>query len=648
MSSITHGLNAAQAQAVNSIQGPLLILAGAGAGKTKTLTHRILNLVMNGVKPDSILAITFTNKAAKEMRERVHNLLKNHQGLNTPVSMPDRPFVSTFHSLGVYILKEQHVALGIPRHFTIYDRNDSKRAVKDALEKLGFDAKQFDPMKILGAISREKGDYVSHEQYVAKSKDFFSTMVGRVWEEYTAILRKEQALDFDDLLYVTARLLEKREDIRAIYTARWKYIHIDEYQDTNRVQYVISKLLTGESQNICVVGDIDQNIYSWRGANIENILNFEKDYPSAQVILLEENYRSTQTILKAANAVIEKNVVRRKKTLFTNNGEGERIALIEAYDENDEAREIAEAARELVKKGVKPGEIAVLYRANYQSRVLEEAFLHKNVPYQILGTRFFERKEVKDVLSFIRAGLNPEAVGDVARIINIPPRGIGKVTLAKIAAGEEETLSGSVREKIQSFRQLLGRIGNSCTTLEPSEAVKYVIKETGIEFMLRDGSPDDVEKLENVRELVTLATKYDGLPNGEGIELFLSDAALASDQDELTEEREGVRLMTVHASKGLEFEYVFISGLEQDLFPHARFGEGEISESAAEEERRLFYVALTRARKKLYLCWAQIRTIFGSQRVNQASEFIEDIDSNLIETSVRETPRGVKAIFIDF
>ncbi len=648
MSSITHGLNAAQAQAVNSIQGPLLILAGAGAGKTKTLTHRILNLVMNGVKPDSILAITFTNKAAKEMRERVHNLLENHQGLNTPVSMPDRPFVSTFHSLGVYILKEQHVALGIPRHFTIYDRNDSKRAVKDALEKLGFDAKQFDPMKILGAISREKGDYVSHEQYVAKSKDFFSTMVGRVWEEYTAILRKEQALDFDDLLYVTARLLEKREDIRAIYTARWKYIHIDEYQDTNRVQYVISKLLTGESQNICVVGDIDQNIYSWRGANIENILNFEKDYPSAQVILLEENYRSTQTILKAANAVIEKNVVRRKKTLFTNNGEGERIALIEAYDENDEAREIAEAARELVKKGVTPGEIAVLYRANYQSRVLEEAFLHKNVPYQILGTRFFERKEVKDVLSFIRAGLNPEAVGDVARIINIPPRGIGKVTLAKIAAGEEETLSGSVREKIQSFRQLLGRIGNSCTTLEPSEAVKYVIKETGIEFMLRDGSPDDVEKLENVRELVTLATKYDGLPNGEGIELFLSDAALASDQDELTEEREGVRLMTVHASKGLEFEYVFISGLEQDLFPHARFGEGEISESAAEEERRLFYVALTRARKKLYLCWAQIRTIFGSQRVNQASEFIEDIDSSLIETSVRETPRGVKAIFIDF
>lgn len=648
MSSITHGLNDAQARAVNTIEGPLLILAGAGAGKTKTLTHRILNLVMHGVRPDSILAITFTNKAAKEMRERVYNLLEHNKSLNTPVSMAERPFVSTFHSLGVYILKEQHVALGIPRHFTIYDRNDSKRAIKDALDKLGFDPKQFDPMKVLGAISREKGDYVSHEQYVAKSKDFFTTLVGRVWEEYTNILRKEQALDFDDLLYVTARLLEKREDIRAQYTTRWKYIHIDEYQDTNRVQYIISKLLTGKEQNLCVVGDIDQNIYSWRGANIENILNFEKDYAQAQVILLEENYRSTQTILKAANAVIEKNVVRRKKILFTNNGEGEKIALIEAYDENDEAREIAESSRELIKKGVRPGEIAVLYRANYQSRVLEEAFLHKNVPYQILGTRFFERKEVKDVLSFIRAGLNPEAVGDIARIINIPPRGIGKVTLAKIGAGQEETLSGSVREKIQSFRQLLGRVSNACTTLEPSEAVKYVIKETGIEFMLRDGSSDDIEKLENVRELVTLATKYDGLPNGEGIELFLSDAALASDQDELTEEREGVRLMTVHASKGLEFEYVFISGLEQDLFPHARFGEGEISESAAEEERRLFYVALTRARKKLYLCWAQIRTIFGSQRVNQASEFIEDIDSKLIESSVRETPRGVKAIFIDF
>jgi DNA helicase-2/ATP-dependent DNA helicase PcrA len=644
------GLNQHQKDAIETIDGPLLILAGAGAGKTKTITHRILNLIKNGVKPSSILAITFTNKAAKEMRERVFKLIEEDKTLNIPISFAERPFVSTFHALGVHIIKENSALLGIPRHFTIYDRGDSKRAIKDALESLQLDPKQYEPGSILNTISREKGDGVTMSVYKNNSKkEYFQSIVSNVWEKYEATLVKEKSLDFDDLLLKTAVLLRTNEKVREHYQNVWKYIHIDEYQDTNRVQYEIAQLLSEKNKNICVVGDIDQNIYSWRGANIENILNFEKEYPNAKIITLEENYRSTQTILTAANNVIKKNTLRREKNLFTRNTEGEKIELLISYTEQEEARVVADKARGLIDDGSEAREIAVLYRANFQSRTIEEAFLRKEVPYQILGTKFFDRKEVKDVLSFIKASLNRDSASDLVRIINVPPRGIGKATILKVLAGQESTLGSGLRSKVEQFTALLERIKKIAISETPSTLIKFIIRETGIENTYKHGTAEEQEKLENLRELVSVATQYDALPPEEGIEKLLENASLATDQDDLEKNHNAVKLMTVHASKGLEFDYVFIVGLEEDLFPHQRLNEAEISQSEAEEERRLFYVALTRARKKVFLSYAQLRTIYGAQKVNTPSQFISDIGDEHIESlGDGEPPRGVKAIFIDF
>jgi len=644
------GLNARQRQAAEHKDGPLLILAGAGAGKTKTVTYRILNLIKNGVAPQEILAITFTNKAAKEMRERVDHLLGTDTDINRPISMQERPFMSTFHSLGVHIIKEQAQHLGLTRHFTIFDRTDSKRAVKEAVEEARLDPKQFDPGKILNAISREKGNLHTAKTYAAKvGNDFFPRIVADVWQRYEAILAKEKALDFDDLLLKTALLLRDKPEILEHYQNVWKYIHIDEYQDTNKVQYQIAKLLANKHKNICVVGDIDQMIYSWRGANIENILNFEKDYPEATVVLLEENYRSTQTILTAANRAIQKNKNRREKNLFTNNGAGEPIGVYSGYDEADEAEFIAEKAQELIKNGVSPREIAVLYRANFQSRVLEEALLRTNTPYQVLGTRFFERKEVKDVLSYLRAALNPESLADIKRIINVPARGIGKVTVLKVLSDQKDTLPAATKKKIDDFYTSLENIKQYALSRKPSETIKFILGASGIEQSFKDANTDeDTERLENIKELVTLATKYDNEDPQEGIEQLLADAALASDQDSLIKNQDAVKLLTVHASKGLEFDYVFISGLEENLFPHERMG-GKDEDKDLEEERRLFYVALTRARKKLYLSHAGSRTIFGSKQMNLPSEFIVELDEDLIEGENRSNPwrKPIKTIYFD-
>lgn len=623
-------LNSQQKEASLHMHGPLLILAGAGAGKTKTIVHRIENLIKQGTAPHQILAITFTNKAAKEMRERVLSILTDTR---------EAPFVSTFHSLGVNILKEQHKVLGIPRHFGIYDKSDAKRAIKDAVEACDLDPKQFDPGKFQNTISREKGNFVTLEEYVEKASEYFEEMTAKVWTKYEETLKKEKAFDFDDLLLKTAVLLKKNKEVREYYQNRWKFIHIDEYQDTNKVQYMIATLLSEKEKNLCVVGDIDQNIYSWRGADIQNILNFEKDYPDAKVILLEENYRSTQRILDVANEVIKKNKQRREKNLFTKNEEGEKITLFESYDENEEARTVIDEAYKVIENGVHADQIAVLYRANFQSRILEEYCLRKGVPYQVLGTKFFERKEVKDVISYIKAALNPENVSDMVRVINTPVRGIGKVTVAKVVNGEEASLPKLTQIKVQEFKNLLNKIKEFALNNKPSDTVKFILFESRLEKMLRDGTADDQERLENIRELVTVATKYDEMVPEEAIEKFLTEAALASDQDELQTPQVGIKLMTVHASKGLEFDHVFIVGLEQGLFPHDEDGE---------EERRLFYVALTRARKKLYLSWAQIRTIFGAQKVNMASEFIDDVPSHHIDIQEHEVPTGVKAIFIDF
>ncbi len=657
-------LNPEQQRAVETTEGPVLIIAGAGAGKTRVITHRILNLIKNGATPHSILAITFTNKAAKEMRDRVSILLAEDKELNLPISFDERPFVSTFHSLGVHIIRENARLIGLTRHFTIFDRGDSRRAVKEAMEQASFDPKKFEPGTILNRISLAKGEGINRLAFLDRAKDAFEEMIAAVWEKYEIILAKEKALDFDDLLLKTAELLENHADIRKRYNSIWKYIHVDEYQDTNRVQYKIARFLAAESRNICVVGDADQNIYSWRGATIENILNFEKDYPEATVIILEKNYRSTKTILEAANMVIEKNRLRKKKRLYTDNGAGEKISLLVSYTESDEARTIANLCREAINSGTSAKEIAVLYRANFQSRVLEEYFIKKNIPYQLLGTKFFERKEVKDILAYIRAALNYtegsiESSGDIARIINVPARGVGKVTLSKVLSGRSDLLPDAMKVKINSFNRLLSDIKKEILEKKPSEAVRFVIQETGIEQMLRKGDSEDEERLLNIRELVSVAAQYDNEegvePNSKigdvghllGIDKLLENAALATDQDALQKNTDTVKLMTVHAAKGLEFDTVFIAGLEQELFPFKHMDE-DISEADEEEERRLFYVALTRAKKKIYLSYTIIRTIYGAQKVNAPSEFIEDIETSLIDAAPPEKPSGAKALFIDF
>ena len=628
------GLNSEQKQAVLHKNGPLLIIAGAGAGKTKTITHRILNLIKTGVAPQNILAVTFTNKAAKEMKERVRDLISKDKEINLPVSEQRRPYVATFHALGVHILKENAQLAGITRHFKIFDRNDSLSAIKDALKKADLDPKQFEPRKILSVISKQKGNTITLNKYEESAgNSFFPRIVAQVWREYERILKRENTYDFDDLLLKTVILLETNENVLERYKNIWKYIHIDEYQDTNKVQCKLVNLLTGNDNNICVVGDVDQNIYSWRGADIENLLDFENKYKNTKTLLLEENYRSTKNILEASNSVIKKNKKRKEKNLFTKNEDGEKLSLFCALNENHEAQFITLKSKELIESGVEPKEIAVLYRANFQSRILEEVFLTLDVPYQVLGVRFFERKEVKDILAYLQVALNPESITATKRIINVPARGIGKVTFMKIVEGREGELSTSARAKVADFRALLKQISDIALSLKPSETIKFILKNTGIEDTLKNGAEEEQERLENIKELVTLASRYDVLEPNEGVGKLLEDAALASEQDELKEEKNAVRLMTVHASKGLEFEYVFIAGLEDGLFPHSGLSDEKKDD---EEERRLFYVALTRAKKKVFLSYASVRTIFGSQSVNMPSEFIMDINEELLEEAELE------------
>lgn len=616
-------LNESQRKAVLATDGPVLIVAGAGAGKTKTITHRILHLIINGVSPDRILAITFTNKAAKEMRDRVRILLENDPSLLHMRRF--MPFVSTFHSLGVQVIKENAELLKLPRHFSIFDTADSKKVMKEAIVSLGLDPKEHLD-KIQHIISKEKGRGVDVKEYNERGAfDFVSELTKKVWVKYEETLAKEHALDFDDLLLKTLKLLKKYPEVLEKYQDRFLYVHVDEYQDTNKIQNEIVELLVKKHKNICVVGDTDQNIYSWRGAEIKNMLHFEKTYPDVQTIFLEQNYRSTKTILAVANDIIQKNNFRIPKKLFTENEEGDKIGIFEARNEIDEAHFIALKSKELIDNGTKADHVAVLYRANFQSRVLEEAFLSYGVPYQMIGTKFFDRKEVKDVISFIKCALNSDNISDFNRIINIPPRGIGKVTLQKINQGLENELPESAKIKIFNFRKMLSDFKNVLTTQKPSEALRYIIKTSGMENMYNTGLEEDTDRLENIMELVTLASGYDEYEGEDGIEKFLTDTSLASDQDSLDEQKIGVKLMTVHASKGLEFDYVFICGLEAELFPHQRMGGTKKTGEDAEEERRLFYVALTRAGKKLFLTHAQTRTIFGSLEINSPSEFIEDI-----------------------
>lgn len=646
------GLNDRQKQAVLAKDGPVSVLAGAGSGKTRVLTTRVYHLVRAGVSANQILAVTFTNKAAREMRERVRAMLELNSTATYNLSPTTSvPFIATFHGLGRELLESYGKTIGISRFFSVYDRDDSEKAIAAALKVLDIEAKELSARAVLGRISRAKGEGLQAQEFYEKhGRGSFGTRItAEAWLRYEKTLKEEKALDFDDLIALPTRLLAEHDDIRALAQNRWKYIHIDEYQDTNALQGRLTNMLAAKHRNLFVVGDIDQTIYTWRGATIENLLEFDKEYPEAQTIILERNYRSTKNLVDAANAVIEKNKNRKEKISTTENNAGEPILLHMALNAEDEARWIALKIRELMKQGTQPEEIAVLFRTNFQSRALEEGLLRAGVPYKLLGTRFFARKEVKDALAWMRLAMDPSREIDKLRAAASPPRGLGKVTLGKLAAGERAQLRAGELAKVESFEQVIRELAAAASSLIPSEFVKLVVEKSGMRRVLFDeGNADDRERFENVEELASVAARYDDVQGQEGIALFLAEAALASDQDEMdmpAQAGQGVTLMTVHAAKGLEFDTVFVSGMEEGLFPHEGIGENPPAggNRDEEEERRLFYVAMTRAKTRLFLTLARMRKIYGSDYIAVPSSFLADIDPSLMRYDETDGERFIEA-----
>jgi len=638
MSSYLEELNDRQRKAATHKDGPLLIVAGAGAGKTRTIAYRILHLIKSGVPAEQILAITFTNKAAKELKERVQSLMKKNDVFSF---YGGEPTVCTFHSLGVNILREHAQKLSLSRWFTILDRDESLSIIKRALKNAGYDPKEEDPKKYLNAISREKSRMNSRDSYEKDARGYFGEILLKVWAAYEKTLKEAGSLDFDDLIVRPVELLQKNPEVRQLYEKRFPYLHIDEYQDTNTAQFEFARLLAENHGNICVVGDTDQGIYGWREADYRNLLNFETQYKNATVVLLEENYRSTQRILSAANAVISQNTLRKEKNLFTKGKEGDKIVLYGAIDGQGEARYVAKTCERLIKNGGKGSEIAVLYRANFLSRTFEEAFLSLGIPYHLVGTTFYERKEVKDTLAYVRAAMNADDLMSFARIANTPRRGIGAATLDAVLSSKETDLNNAAREKLSGVRRILSKIREQAELVTPSLLIRYTLKESGLEKELMENE-DDEDRLGNAHELATLAARYDALPIPTGLEQFLMDTALLSDQDSLTEAKDGVRLMTVHASKGLEFRNVFVVGLEEGIFPSRRRGDDRDETEASEEERRLFYVAITRAKENLTLSYASTRMVYGSTQFSLPSEFIADIPNDLLEKEGGAKSNGLR------
>lgn len=631
-------LNKEQQKAVETTEGPLLIVAGAGAGKTKTITERIVNIIKQGTEPERILAITFTNKAAGEMRERATKRLTDEKLIDAGTRSP---VVKTFHSFGASMLREHAHLFGLTKYSPILDESDSMSLIKNVCEKLDINPKQFDPKKIKGAISRAKGDAVRMEDFTANANSPFQKIVASIWSHYENELRKNKSVDFDDLILRPLLMLEHNQELRNYYQNKFSYIHVDEYQDTNETQYRLTKILAAKHQNICVVGDSDQNIYSWRGANVKNILNFEHDFPNTKVILLEQNYRSTKTVLDAANAVIQKNKARTPKILRTNGEQGESITLVKSWDEEVEARFIASKCGELIASGVEPKEIAVLFRTNFQSRALEQGFMESNLPYKMLGVKFFDRKEIKDIISYIKVALVRESGVDFKRAASTPSRGIGKVTIAKVLSGEVS--EDKLDKKVRSFFQLLDSIEIFSRDHTVAETISYTLTHSGYEKMLIDEATDEsLERLANIKELVSFATRYNENAGEGGLEHFFEEVSLLTDKESL--EENAVRLMTIHASKGLEFEYVFITGLEYGLFPSEKNTGTSQTIEEMEEERRLFYVALTRAKKKVFLTYTELRMIFGSKQINVPSEFIEDVPEHLVESITADSGNSMRTI----
>ena len=643
MNPLLNGMNDRQAEAVQTTEGPLLIMAGAGSGKTRVLTHRIAYLIDEKmVNPWNILAITFTNKAAREMKERAYQLNPATQDC----------LIATFHSMCVRILRRDADHIGYNRNFTIVDPGEQRTLMKRILKSLNLDPKKWNERTILGTISNAKNDLIDEVAYAAQAGDMYTQIVAKCYEAYQKELRQSEAVDFDDLIMLTLRLFDQHPDVLTYYQQKFQYIHVDEYQDTNHAQYQLVKLLASRFKNICVVGDADQSIYGWRGADMQNILDFEKDYKEAKVVLLEENYRSTKTILQAANDVIKNNRHRRPKNLWTQNEDGEEIVYYRANDEQDEAVFVAKTIEELSREaGYKHRDFAVLYRTNAQSRTIEEALLKSNIPYTMVGgTKFYSRKEIRDVIAYLNLIANLSDNISFERIINEPKRGIGPGTVDKIrdfAQMQESSLldasanimlsgiKGKAAQAIWDFANLIFDLRERLDQLTITELVEEVLDKTGyMTALTNQGNLESQARIENIQEFLSVTKNFD--ENGEtvddesGVETlsrFLNDLALIADTDDGAQETSEVTLMTLHAAKGLEFPVVFLIGMEENVFPLSRAAEDP---DELEEERRLAYVGITRAEKVLFLTNANSRLLFGRTSYNRPTRFINEISSDLL------------------
>ena len=652
MNSLLTGLNKEQQQAVQHTEGPLLILAGAGSGKTKVLTVRIAHLLAQGVNPYEILAITFTNKAAKEMKSRVESLVGD---------VANRIWLSTFHSFCAKFLRfEIDNFLGYNSNFTIYDTSDSQAVIKSALKALNLDDKYYPVGAMIAAISDAKNQLLFASDFRKQARDFYQQKVADVYEYYERELRKNNALDFDDLLFLAVKLLQSNTAVLDKYSHRFRYVMIDEYQDTNHAQYVLAKLLASHWKNIAVVGDADQSIYAWRGADIQNILDFEKDYPNCRSIKLEQNYRSTKIILDAANAVIDNNEGRPEKNLWTDKTEGTKIQHFTAQSEHEEAAFIGDTiAKKHDIHDVPYGDMAILYRTNAQSRVLEEALIKRALPYTMVGgTKFYDRKEIKDVLAYLRVLYNPFDDLSLLRIINVPKRSIGATTVAKLQdyAREKGTslfmtltqlhlidsIKGKTKEKLEEFGILIFTLVSEMEDKTVLDILESILDRTGYLAQLEESTdPQDQARAENIGELLSVAKDFqDTNPSGT-VEDFLEQVALVNDVDSFEQEEAKVTLMTLHAAKGLEFPIVFLCGLEEGLFPHSRT---LMNPEEIEEERRLAYVGITRAEKELYISNATTRTVFGRTSSYLPSRFIDEIPEELVDglRAKRKVPDDIK------
>jgi len=649
-SPLIQGLNEPQQQAVTTVDGPVLIIAGAGSGKTRALTHRIAYLIQERhVRPWNILAMTFTNKAAAEMRKRIIALLGVQEDSR------DVPFIGTFHSFCVKMLRKHIHLLDYENQFAIYDASDQQVLMKRILKEENIDEKQLNPRAVLSHISTAKNGMIGPREYEMKSDSYFAEKVARLYYKYEEGLKKNNALDFDDLLLKVIELFQKQPGVLEEYRERFRYIHVDEYQDTNHAQYMITKMLAEKYKNLCVVGDSDQGIYSWRGASIQNILDFEKDYPQAQIIKLEQNYRSTKPILDVAHHVISQNTKRHDKKLWTAREEGKAVQLHVGENERHEAETVAKIIRDEVASHERADyrDFTVLYRTNAQSRTIEEVFMRWGLPYKIIGgIRFYERKEIKDIMAYLKIVANPADSVALLRIVNTPQRSIGPASLEKIQTlsnakdctffeamrriddiGEVAEMTEAKREHIKKFVGLIQRLQRQNLEVPASALIKFVMEESGYKKYLDDGSVEGEARLENVAELISVASKYDKLAPGMSLNIFLEEVSLISDIDTLDDKDNSITLMTLHMAKGLEFPHVFITGMEDGMLPHSR---SILSPQELEEERRLFYVGVTRAMEKLHLLYAKNRMFYGETRDTIPSQFLDDIPSELLETQEQQ------------